>query len=484
MKRRTVAFLIVVVALVCAQKPQPPDIDIWTAAAQGNVKAIKQHVAADTDLTAREPAMGGTPLHVAVFAAQTEAAGLLIENGADLNLKNNFGSTPLHVAAFFGRPEAVKLLLEKGADATAKDLSGATPLDMVASEWNEELEQVYRQIAQALQTQLDLGRIKAVRPQIADLIRQHAEEKKREGPEALPEATKTDLKGAYSVNGELHVNIFGTPESKPVTSGHQDMKPSWSKMGGMLVFFRVTEFARDIPDWKTAICVVKVDGTGFRKLTDGSHTDFNPTWTRDGSNLVVLNRQNRKTGGYFVMFTKHDSGPGDEYTVSDTRHHTYAYSCLTDGRILVSSSHRPAGYFLMTPRRNNRATYEPLQCELARKGRLDRISVSPGERKVCFEFQEGFGPYRYPGRRLYVADFDAKARTIMNPVAIANKAADKDTLFLYPRWTKDEGAVVYHSKKGGTNQLYMYRVEDGSTIRVSTDPDANYMFPHGEETPK
>ena len=47
--------------------------------------------------------------------------------------------------------------------------------------------------------------------------------------------------------------------AKPITTGHQNMKPSWAKTGGMLVFFRVTKFAREVPDWKTAICVINVD---------------------------------------------------------------------------------------------------------------------------------------------------------------------------------------------------------------------------------
>jgi Tol biopolymer transport system component len=278
--------------------------------------------------------------------------------------------------------------------------------------------------------------------------------------------------------------VFGDPDGKPITTGPADMKPSWSKTGDMLVFFRVTKFAQDIPNWKTAICVVNIDGTGFHKLTDGTHTDFNPTWTRDGSNRAIFNRRNPKTGGYTVMQSEAGSSPGDEIAISDTRVHTYAYSCLKDGRILVSSARTPGGYFLMTPGREGQAAYKPVLCELAKEGLLDRISITPGETRVCFEFQRGFGPYRYPGRTLYIADFAVKTRTIANPQAIANEASERDTTYLYPRWTKDESAVVYHCNKTGKNQLYMYRLADGSTTRVSSDADADYMFPHGEATPK
>ena len=183
------------------------------------------------------------------------------------------------------------------------------------------------------------------------------------------------------------------------------------------------------------------------------------------------------------MQSKAGSNPGDEIAVSDSRYRTWAFSCLKDGRILVSSSHPRFGYFLMTPDPKGKPRYEPIHCDLASKGLLDRISITPGETKICFEFQKGWD-YRFPGRTLYIAEFNAKKRTIKNPKPIANEASDQSTFYLYPRWTKDESAVVYHCNKTGKNQLYMYRLKDGSTTRVSTNAHAHYMFPHGEETPK
>ena len=100
------------------------------------------------------------------------------------------------------------------------------------------------------------------------------------------------------------------------------------------------------------------------------------------------------------MWSKPGNKPGDEVAVSDPRHHTYAYSCLKDGRMLVSSSRQPRGYFIMTPGPDGKATYERIQCELATQGLLDRVSITPDETKVCLEFHKGFGTYRYPGRTL------------------------------------------------------------------------------------
>jgi hypothetical protein len=83
---------------------------------------------------------------------------------------------------------------------------------------------------------------------------------------------------SYYCNGEIHVNEIGQPEGQPVTTGHWDFKPSWSKTGDLLVCFRRLKDDPDVLQWKTAILVVHVDGTGFHQLSDGTHTDFNPTF--------------------------------------------------------------------------------------------------------------------------------------------------------------------------------------------------------------
>ena len=109
---------------------------------------------------------------------------------------------------------------------------------------------------------------------------------------------------------------------------------------------------------------------------------------------------------------------------------------------------------------------------------LDRVSLSPTETRVCFEFQRGF-KRRVPGRTLYVADFDARSRRITNAKPFANEDG-KSIWFAYPRWSKDESSIVYQA--GG--KLYLYKPEDGSTHKVSTDDKADYRYPHFEDAPK
>ena len=288
---------------------------------------------------------------------------------------------------------------------------------------------------------------------------------------------------SYYCNGEIHVNEVGKPEGKPVTTGHWDFKPSWSKTGDMLVCFRRLQDDPNVMKWKSAIFVVHVDGTGFHALSDGTHTDFNPTWTRDGQNSPIWNRKNPATGGFIVMQGKVGGKPGEEVALTDESYHAWAHSALTDGRLFVSLLH-PAlggGLFLMTRKDDGKPNFERVQCELVPKGQFHRLSVSPSEKKVCFEFLRG-QDFTEPGHTLYIGDFDVPQRTITNLKVIAN-AEGKPFWYAYPRWINGESAVVYHLNNTGKGQLYVYQLEDGSTKRVSTNANADYRYPHGEAAP-
>lgn len=69
-----------------------------------------------------------TPLHSAAASGNLEIAGLLLENGADANARQQSGFTPLHSAAQNGQVEMAKLLLEHGADIQAVNEAGQNAL--------------------------------------------------------------------------------------------------------------------------------------------------------------------------------------------------------------------------------------------------------------------------------------------------------------------------------------------------------------------
>lgn len=481
--RRMNVLVLVAVFLAAFVLTGPPSraaeetADIWTAAGKGNLDAVKQQLAAGTDVNSKAPSIGLTPLMVAALTGQSDVAELLLAKGAKPNIGNNEGSTALHMAAFFGHVEIVKTLVAKGADLNAQSDRSETPLDTVKGEWSDELEGVYKGIGAYLKLNLDLEKIKAARPKVAALL---AKEGGKSGKSGKVEPKGTGYRGSYFKNGEIHVNEYGTPEGKPLTSGHQDFKPSWSKTGDMLVFFRRLKNDPVVTNWKTQIHIINVDGTGLHPLTDGTHTNFNQTWTRDGTNTPIWNRKHPDKVSFQVMASKVGNKPGQEIALTDKSYHTWAYTCLIDGRILVQCAHPKQGwgYYLMTPNPGGEPKFERIECELSTKGILDRVSISPSETKVCFEYQKGY-KHNMTGRTLYIADFDAKKPSITGAKAFANEEG-ANRWFAYPRWTKDEKAIVYHASPS----IHMYSLEDGSTVKVSTQDGADYRYPHCEATPK
>jgi peptidoglycan/LPS O-acetylase OafA/YrhL len=103
--------------------------DIWTAAAYGNLDAVRGHVARGVALDAAEPVYGQSPLAWAVICDRREVVEYLLEAGADPGARFRDRNTALHAAAFFGRTEAAGRLLDAGADVDARNDHGETPLD-------------------------------------------------------------------------------------------------------------------------------------------------------------------------------------------------------------------------------------------------------------------------------------------------------------------------------------------------------------------
>ena len=107
-------LLLTTIAAVLVVGCGNPEADraLLEAAKDGNIKAVKQHLAAGADVNTK----GWFKLT------------LRIVEGANVKEETYTDWTPLHWAAYRDHKEIVELLIAEGADVNAKD-AGTTPLD-------------------------------------------------------------------------------------------------------------------------------------------------------------------------------------------------------------------------------------------------------------------------------------------------------------------------------------------------------------------
>jgi uncharacterized protein len=152
---------------------RPPQIDLHTAVLTDNLEAVKQHIAARSNLNEKDPFGGSSPLITASLFGKTDMAKVLIDAGADLNFQNNDGSTALHTAAFFCRPEIVRLLLDRGADRSLKNKYGSTAFESVAGPFAD-VKNTYDMMGKMLAPmglKLDYAYVEKTRPEIAAMLK-------------------------------------------------------------------------------------------------------------------------------------------------------------------------------------------------------------------------------------------------------------------------------------------------------------------------
>ena len=151
----------------------PPEKSLEAAAAEGDVDAVRQHIAAGTDPNTQHLTNGSTPLIVAATFGHTEVARALIQGGADLEIQNSDGSTALHAAAFLCHEDIVRSLIEHGANRDARNGTGSTALQSVAGPFSQ-VKPIYNLLLAVLGPyglKLDYSRLEQTRPRIADLLR-------------------------------------------------------------------------------------------------------------------------------------------------------------------------------------------------------------------------------------------------------------------------------------------------------------------------
>jgi ankyrin repeat protein len=112
-----------VLKAVLAHKPK---FDLFEVASLGDTKTLQRMLDADPSAIRAKNHFGWTAFHIAAFAGNVANVKLLLDRGADVNLRaaTKFRNTPLQIAMLTGQLETAKLLLDRGADVLDRQAKG------------------------------------------------------------------------------------------------------------------------------------------------------------------------------------------------------------------------------------------------------------------------------------------------------------------------------------------------------------------------
>lgn len=184
--------------------------DLWQAARDGDVKRVEALLEAGVPVDAKTE-YDCTALYFAANSNHADVVRLLLEKGADVNVRDNsYGFTAVGMAAWLGHAEAVAALIDGGADVG--DVTGS--LFAATSNKHADVVEVGLAKLELEQAQLDSLLAMALRSQ-ADAIAVLLKKAGAKPPEAAPQAEAAPAAEA-AASSEQQAPAFDAALDKPV----------------------------------------------------------------------------------------------------------------------------------------------------------------------------------------------------------------------------------------------------------------------------
>ncbi|CAL4090682.1 unnamed protein product, partial [Meganyctiphanes norvegica] len=105
------------------------ELDLWNAAAKGDLPYVKKDITRATNLNWKNPDYyGQTAVHQASHGNHPDVVIALLDAGVDKNSLDNLLQTPIYTASVYGSLEVVNTLIHHGADPNIQAINGRIPL--------------------------------------------------------------------------------------------------------------------------------------------------------------------------------------------------------------------------------------------------------------------------------------------------------------------------------------------------------------------
>jgi len=139
------------------------EINLFEASAAGKFDVVAHLVFTYPDAVNYYAEDGFTPLGLACYFGQHEIARYLVLKGADVNMPSNngFNVFPIHSAAAGNYTDIVQLLIESGANVNVKQQAGATPLHSAAQNGNPDMLILLLQAGAEINVRMEGGKLPA-----------------------------------------------------------------------------------------------------------------------------------------------------------------------------------------------------------------------------------------------------------------------------------------------------------------------------------
>ena len=146
----------------------------FNAARTGDVQTLKQQIDNGQDIDAKQNG-NVHAIGLASLFGHVEAVELLIKNGANVNQQTKDGGTALHGASFLGRVKVVETLLGAGANVKISNSNGMTPINECSEPWNSAISEKVGFLNEVIKVNVLPEEAKAGRPIVLEMLKEYSQ---------------------------------------------------------------------------------------------------------------------------------------------------------------------------------------------------------------------------------------------------------------------------------------------------------------------